>query len=211
MAGGGGALEVGHKPKRGKQSKRKAKKRLGFKLDMTPLVDITFLLLTFFMFTTTMLKPQVMEMTMPKTGIEEADIFKVEQCKLLTILVRPDNKVFWYSCDNQEAPDSIEISKLSALAVKMNLSDVAKNQLITTLKVSDKAKYQTVVKILDELNLAEGEIIAKLSQETDPNTGGPVKRERKFTFAPMTDEEMVKIDKNFVPAPKPEANKAEVQ
>jgi len=53
MSGGGGALTTGGKPKRG-SSKRKTKKRVGFRIDMTPLVDITFLLLTFFMFTTTM-------------------------------------------------------------------------------------------------------------------------------------------------------------
>lgn len=62
---GGGSLGGGHKPKRGKHSKRKSKKRVGFVLDMTPLVDITFLLLTFFMFTTTMATPQVMEMSVP--------------------------------------------------------------------------------------------------------------------------------------------------
>ena len=62
MAGGGGGL-THERAKRGKHSKRKKKKRIGFHLDMTPLVDITFLLLTFFMFTTTMATPQVMEMS----------------------------------------------------------------------------------------------------------------------------------------------------
>ena len=51
--------------KRGKQSNRKKAVRVGFKVDMTPLVDITFLLLTFFLFTTTMMRPQIMEMRIP--------------------------------------------------------------------------------------------------------------------------------------------------
>lgn len=44
---GGGELGGGGRQKRGKHSKRKTKKRVGFRIDMTPLVDITFLLLTF--------------------------------------------------------------------------------------------------------------------------------------------------------------------
>ena len=62
MAGGGEALGGGGKPKRGGGGKRKKKSRVGFRLDMTPLVDITFLLLTFFMLTTSMITPQKMEM-----------------------------------------------------------------------------------------------------------------------------------------------------
>ena len=57
MAGGGESLGGGPKQKRGKSGKRKGKKRVGFRLDMTPLVDITFLLLTFFMLTTSMTTP----------------------------------------------------------------------------------------------------------------------------------------------------------
>ena len=62
---GGGELGGGEKQRRGKAGKRKSKKRLGFRLDMTPLVDITFLLLTFFMLTTSMITPQTMEMSVP--------------------------------------------------------------------------------------------------------------------------------------------------
>lgn len=82
MAGGGGALGV-ERSKRGKASKRKKMKRVGFHLDMTPLVDITFLLLTFFMFTTTMAAPQVMEMSIPP---EREENVEVKMSELLTLL-----------------------------------------------------------------------------------------------------------------------------
>ena len=201
MAGGGGGLEVGHKPKRGKASNRKKKKRIGFHLDMTPLVDITFLLLTFFMFTTTMLKPQIMEMKMPKADIDNPDQEGpiVNEEELLTLLIRGDDKLFWYDYQNKDNPEEIELSKLSELATKMNLEEKVKNRLITQLKVANKAKYKTVVTVLDELNQAEALIIQKLSKDN-------VDRKRKFTFAPMTDDEMKKIDPNFVPTEKPEEN-----
>ncbi len=90
---GGGTLGAGReRAKRGKPSKRKHKKRVGFVLDMTPLVDIAFLLLTFFMFTTTMTTPQIMQMFIPpdiKTDI------KVKCSELFTLRVRGDGKIFY--------------------------------------------------------------------------------------------------------------------
>ena len=89
---GGGVLGGGQKQRRGKAGKRKAKKRLGFHLDMTPLVDITFLLLTFFMLTTSMITPQTMEMSVPP----EIDTpIEVKQSELLTIRIRQDGSVFY--------------------------------------------------------------------------------------------------------------------
>lgn len=87
---GGGELGGGGRPKRGKHSKRKAKKRVGFRIDMTPLVDITFLLLTFFMFVTTLTTPQIMDMAVPP----ETEDVEVAESKLFTIRVRGDGKIF---------------------------------------------------------------------------------------------------------------------
>src|SRR5690606_4969373 len=62
-----GAVDLGAGDGRrgGKKGGAKKPKRVGFVLDMTPLVDIAFLLLTFFMFATTMAQPTLMEMKIP--------------------------------------------------------------------------------------------------------------------------------------------------
>ncbi len=60
----------------GKGGKKRAKK-MSTKIDMTPMVDLAFLLLTFFMLTTTFNKPNVMQVTMPikpKDGEEESEL-----------------------------------------------------------------------------------------------------------------------------------------
>ncbi|GAB1372546.1 biopolymer transporter ExbD [Candidatus Kapaibacterium sp.] len=185
MAGGGGQLKV-ERQKRGKASNRKKMKRVGFHLDMTPLVDITFLLLTFFMFTTTMATPQVMEMSVPpeKTEIE------VGESKLLTILVREDNKIFYFH--GSEDPSEIELKNIKGLAERENLKPEVINELITALKPSDEADYGIVVSILDELNLAEIAITAEVVKKVDKE-GNPMERERRFTIAPMNEEEIAKI------------------
>lgn len=180
---GGGTLGV-ERSKRGKASKRKKKKRVGFHLDMTPLVDITFLLLTFFMFTTTMAQPQIMEMSQPPEGNVDVDVIDRQ---LLTLRLRDDGILFWNIGNDQ--PEIVALKDLRKLAIRENIDPEVKNKMITLLKVSNDVQYQTVIRILDELNLAETDIIAEVSKDKD-DSGNPVKRERKFTMAPLEQEDI---------------------
>ncbi len=186
MAGGGQLGAGGGQPKRGK-SKRKKSKRVGFSLDMTPLVDITFLLLTFFMFTTTMAAPQVLDMTIPP----EIDVeVEVRESELLSIFVRDDNKIFW--AKGSEDVKGIALKDIQALSEKENLDPAVRNKLIVALKVSKDASYGLIVQILDKLNLAEGKITEEITKEIDEN-GEPKKRERRFTIAILTEDEIAKL------------------
>ena len=192
MAGGGGGLGAPGRQKRGHQKKRKKMKRIGFSLDMTPLVDITFLLLTFFMFTTTMLKPQIMEMKLPPEWLVEVE---VKASELFTIQLLEDGKLWYYtgvaSADNQI--EEIKYTELKAKAVELNTKPNVKNRLITVLKIEENAKYENVIKVLDELNLAEVPITEEIMKDKD-EAGEPVKRTRKFTIAPMTEEDLEKLE-----------------
>lgn len=194
---GGGQLGGGHKPKRGKASKRKKMKRVGFVLDMTPLVDITFLLLTFFMFTTTMATPQVMEMSVPPESPEDV---KINEKELMTILVSKEGNIFWFM--GNETAEKISIKDIKALATRKNLEKNEqidlKNKLITALKVSPESPYGLIINILDELNLAEIEITERISQDKNSD-GSPVARKRKFTIGKFTEVEQKKIDEVQVP------------
>ena len=178
MAGGGDLGGGGGRPKRGKNSKRKAKKRVGFRIDMTPLVDITFLLLTFFMFVTTLTTPQVMDMAVPP----ETEDIEVAETKLFTVRVREDGKIFYNQA--KDIPLPILMKELRVKAIKSNLD--LKNELITVLKIDDNVPYETVVNILDELNLAEIKITQSLQAEK-------LNRVRKFTISPLTDKDKEEI------------------
>lgn len=184
---GGGELGGGQKQRRGKAGKRKAKKRLGFRLDMTPLVDITFLLLTFFMLTTSMITPQTMEMSVPP----EIDTpIEVKQSELLTIRIRPDGMVFYNTgLDAAQRFTPPARAKDGSLDYKKTLSELRKvvvdqnvalmNRCIVVLKADGDAPYGLVVQVLDELNAAEPEIIDRLKREH-----GISERKRKFTVSP---------------------------
>ena len=187
MAGGGVMGSGGGKAKRG-SSKRKKSKRVGFVLDMTPLVDITFLLLTFFMFTTTMAAPQALDMSIPP----EIDVqIDVRESELLSIFVREDNSIFY--AKGSDDPQPIPLKDIRALSIRENLDPAVKNKLIVALKTSKDAEYGLIVQILDQLNLAEGVITAEITKEFDED-GNPKQRERRFTIAILTDDEKEKIE-----------------
>lgn len=86
------AGESGHKKGPGV---KKAKK-LSTRVDMTPMVDLGFLLITFFIFTTTMSTPNTMALTMPKDDVDEKDLTEIKQSGALTIMLGKDNQVYYY-------------------------------------------------------------------------------------------------------------------
>ncbi len=178
MSGASGGLAAPVRVKRGKLSKRKKGKRVGFTLDMTPLVDITFLLLTFFMFTTTMAAPQVMEMSIPPESVP----IEVKENELLTLRLRNDGKLFWNMANDEPKP--VSIKDVRKIAETENLRPEVLNKLITVFKVSEDAKYGEMIGVLDELNLAEIKISDVISQKKD-SEGNPEKRKRRFTLAPL--------------------------
>ena len=83
--------EEGHKGK----GKRKAKKH-GTHIDMTPMVDLACLLLTFFMLTTAFNKPKVMEIILPEKPKENEKPPELDKDRALTVLLVENDKVLWY-------------------------------------------------------------------------------------------------------------------
>ena len=90
MSVGGDVTEARERKGRGK--KRKKARRVGIRIDMTPLVDIAFLLLTFFMLTTTMSKPQTMEINLPPDPEVKVEI---AESNLLTLRMNEKGELFW--------------------------------------------------------------------------------------------------------------------
>ncbi len=137
-----GSAPRGHEKKR---KKHKKMRRLGVRIDMTPMVDVAFLLLTFFMLTTTMNRPQTMEINLPPADTK----VEVPQSNLLTLLVKEDGSIYWNV--GTEIPTKVDFKNLRTLM----MDKVRQNsKLITLIKVDRKGKYHYMVDIMDELNLA---------------------------------------------------------
>ncbi|MFL5808117.1 MAG: ExbD/TolR family protein [Flavisolibacter sp.] len=88
--------DSGHKKSRGV---KKAKK-LSTRVDMTPMVDLGFLLITFFIFTTTMSTPSTMSLNMPKKVQDEKQLMEIKASNALTLMIGRENRqkraVYYY-------------------------------------------------------------------------------------------------------------------
>jgi biopolymer transport protein ExbD len=142
MAGG----DVAEPKAKGKGKKRKKGRRLGIRIDMTPLVDVAFLLLTFFMFTTSMSRPQTMEINLPP----DKDVkVEVAESNLMTLRVNDKGEVFWSM--GIESPKRLGDANFRTF-LEERLA--ANPKLIVVLKIDRAGKYNTMVSLIDELNLA---------------------------------------------------------
>ncbi|MFA5817980.1 MAG: biopolymer transporter ExbD [Bacteroidales bacterium] len=75
--------------------KKKAKKHAPH-IDMTPMVDLMCLLITFFMLTTAFSKAKIMEIILPEKQKENAPAPKISASRTLNIILGPDNKIYTY-------------------------------------------------------------------------------------------------------------------
>ncbi len=80
----------------GKKDGKVRSKKTSTRIDMTPMVDLAFLLLTFFVMTTTLNKPQTMEITMPEKPKNEDKPPVVNEKRVLTLVLGQDDKIYWY-------------------------------------------------------------------------------------------------------------------
>lgn len=111
--GGGGGKHKGGK-KRGK--------KLSTRVDFTPMVDLGFLLITFFMLTTSMNKPQTMEINMPVKDEKVDDGSKVKASQAITLLLGKDDKIVYYFVDPITGePGTPQITNFSAGGIRATL------------------------------------------------------------------------------------------
>lgn len=135
---------------------KKRAKKMSTKIDMTPMVDLAFLLLTFFMLTTTFSKPTVMALNMPVKPKNEAEQSELKASDAFTVLLGEDNKVYYYDglLDNTVKPD-LKTSDYSADGIrKVLLSRKQSNpNVVVMIKPDDKSTYKNMVDILDEMSI----------------------------------------------------------
>jgi len=149
--------EMNTAPQGGKRGTRSNKKST--RVDMTPMVDLGFLLITFFMLTTTMAKPKTMDLVMPK---EDGDPMSLPAKKALTVILGPNNRIAWYegigndpatppqvhytSYANRNGIRDVIIRKKAAV-----FQDFHKNELMVLIKADKASNYKNVVDIMDEM------------------------------------------------------------
>ena len=157
-------IEVG-KVHRADDKEKKASKR-EVNVDMNPMVDLAFLLLTFFMLATTFNKPQAMELVVPAKP-KESDIEKetpVKESKTYS-LVLLEEKAYWYRGITDPNAEEISLDQ-DGIEAALRAAQEATEGMIVLIKPLETADYEDLVMVFDALNNVEAERYA-LSEPTD--------------------------------------------
>ena len=162
----------------------KKAKKLSTRVDMTPMVDLGFLLITFFIFTTTMSTPSTMKLYMPKDEKDPKNQTEIKESGALTILLGKDNGIYYY--EGQLKPDGSnfqsstykeirdEIIKKKKDVIQMGRSlgypkDTLDKDFVVVIKPNSEATYKNTVDILDEMTINQVHRFALVNITEDEN------------------------------------------
>ena len=144
-----------------KESSPKRSRKKMPKIDMTPMVDLGFLLITFFMFTTNFLQPNIMDLGLPPS--KPGPIKEIDALNQVTFILGKDNRIFYYQQDikslkksdlKETSYEGVEIAKLINSYKKV----APKPEFFTIIvKPTDESNYQNFVDVLDQIAISKNE------------------------------------------------------
>lgn len=149
----------------GKGGKVRSKKQ-NSKVDLTAMVDLAFLLITFFMLTTSLSKPQSMDLSLPNKDEDDkpVDNTKVDENRTMTVMLGGDNKLVYYMgllASPKVGPKDItygkdgirrELLKQKKNVLAYSAAKGKPNQgIIVIIKPTKKSNYRNLVDMLDEM------------------------------------------------------------
>lgn len=143
------------------------------RVDLTPMVDLGFLLITFFMFTTTMTKPKAMDIQMPykdKTKLPDDEQSKIKESVALTILLSKDHRIYYYEGmgTDPNKPPNVQVTTFSnsggirqviidkKKAVRSLIAQgalTATDQATVLIKADSNSTTKDLIGILDEMTI----------------------------------------------------------
>ncbi len=128
------------------RNKPKKINRARLLIDMTPMVDVAMLLLTFFMLTAVFNKPQAIELNIPQSP----DPSPVPASKLITLFVDRYSQLF---TQNGGSEDILPLP-MERLRSELSKLKKRKSDIIALIKIDRRARYEKMIDLLDELNSA---------------------------------------------------------
>lgn len=135
----------------------KKSKKLSTRVDLTPMVDLGFLLITFFIFTTTMSQPTSMRLFLPKDTEKPEEQNKVKESGALTIMLGKDNTIYYY--EGTLLPDGSNFKTTNFKEIRDIIINKKKStnpeDFVVVIKPSPESTYKNTVDMLDEMTISE--------------------------------------------------------
>ena len=135
--------------------KKGQSKKMSTRVDMTPMVDLGFLLITFFILTTTMSKPQTMEINMPVKDKENLDSMKIKESIAMTVILSEKDKIFYYFGITDP---EVEVTNFSKDGIRKILLEKNYPQVYKINVLRDKLNKKLITE--DEYKQQAGEVKA---------------------------------------------------
>jgi biopolymer transport protein ExbD len=126
-------------------------KKTSTRIDMTPMVDLAFLLLTFFILTTTLTKLKAMEITMPE---ETRDSIPVSEKHVLTLLLDAGDRVYWRQGITTEKLEQVTFSNQGIFNL-LTSKNKEIDKMLVLVKATNKSRYKNIVDVVNELARAK--------------------------------------------------------
>ena len=151
----------------GKKGGKVRSKKSNAKVDLTAMVDLAFLLITFFMLTTTLSKPQSMSLGLPDKEVDKNKDkpIKVDENRTMTILLGDNNKMTYYMGllatpiagpkDISYGKEGIRKELLKRKKAVIEYTGKKDKGMIVIIKPSKKSNYRNLVDILDEMAIVD--------------------------------------------------------
>lgn len=143
-------------PTSGNQRGKRRSRKMSPRIDMTPMVDLAFLLITFFMLTTTLAKSYVMEITLPDKTIGNTTAPVIKSSQLVTLILGEKDKIYWYQ--GVEDPQ-VYVTNYSPQGIRQVLEEKKEqiNKMYVMVKPARQSRYKNLVDVLDEMKITQTE------------------------------------------------------
>lgn len=130
----------------------KKSKKQSTRVDLTPMVDLGFLLITFFIFTTTMAQPTAMNLNMPKDTDKPDEVNKVKESGSLTLMLGKQNVIYYYFGNDPATLQTTGYKEVRKIILDKKKSTPAED-LFIIIKPDKDASYKNAVDIIDEMSI----------------------------------------------------------
>lgn len=161
---------------KGNKNYGRRSKKLSTRIDLTPMVDLGFLLITFFLYTTTLAQPKVMPVMMPAKATDK-DASEWKDGQTTTLLLAKDHRIYYYNGigDDPTHPPVVRQATFNTSegirqVIRNRIQEVkklqregvlnSKNDAAFLIKADITSTYDDFVRIMDELNINDVKIKA---------------------------------------------------
>lgn len=148
-------------------------KKQSTRVDLTAMVDLAFLLITFFMLTTSLSKPLAMDIAKPDKNEQNPDNkLEVKQSQTMTLLLGKNNQIMWYMGEPGKSTPTIEgfgDIKKSLLENKKQVKESTGKDIMVIVKPTDGATYKNFVDIMDWLSITKTNLTAPAVDDDPKN------------------------------------------